>query len=104
FVLTHRSQIFPATPFLISGADERTFSGDTLGTNDTAVPANIDAAAQIEAILQLLPGTTNVAILIGDSPLERFWVAELRHAFARFADRVTFHWLNELPFDDMLQR
>jgi signal transduction histidine kinase len=104
FILAHRSKVFPATPFLISGADERTFSGDTLGTNDTAVPANIDAAAQIEAILQLLPGTTNVAIVIGDSPLERFWVAELRRAFARFAGRVTFHWLNELPFDDMLRR
>ena len=55
-------------------------------------------------MLQVLPDLANIAIVIGDSPVERFWVAELRREFERFTNRITFHWLNELPFEDMVQR
>jgi signal transduction histidine kinase len=103
FVLQHRSQFFPSVPLLIAGADERTFQGSTLTANETAVAVRIDPSTDIENILQVLPDTTDIAIAIGDSPLERFWVAELRRLFQRFAGRVTFHWLNELPVEAMLK-
>ena len=104
FVLKNRAKVFPSTPLLIVGTDARTFSAADLGAHDTAVAVNIDAAGQIEAMLQLLPDLANIAVAIGDSPLERFWVAELRRVFERFEGRVTFQWLNDLSFDDMLQR
>jgi signal transduction histidine kinase len=103
FFLKHRSEIFPAIPLLISGADARTFSDSELGANGTAVAVNIDVAAQVDAMLQVLPDVKNIAVVIGDSPLERFWTAELQRSFKVFADRVTFHWLNELPFEEMLK-
>ena len=104
FVLKNRAKVFPSAPLLIVGTDARTFSAADLGAQDTAVAVNIDAAGQIEAMLRLLPDLANIAIAIGDSALERFWVAELRRVFARFEGRVTFQWLNDLSFDEMLQR
>jgi signal transduction histidine kinase len=58
----------------------------------------------IESILQVLPDTTNIAVVIGDSPLERFWVEEMRREFARFSNRVGFEYLNKLSFDEIVQR
>jgi signal transduction histidine kinase len=103
FVLQNRSRFFPSTPVLIAGADERTFAGSTLTANETAVAVEINPSSDIENILQVLPDTTDIAVVIGDSPLERFWVAELRRSFQRFANRVTFHWLNELPAEEMVK-
>jgi signal transduction histidine kinase len=102
FVLQHRSQFFPSMPLLIAGADERTFQGSALTANETTVAVRIDPSTDIENILQVLPDTTDIAIAIG--PRERFWIAELRRLFQRFAGRVTFHWLNEPPAEDMLKR
>src|SRR5215470_7172585 len=104
FFQRYRSQIFPSTPLLITGADERTFNDAALTTYDTAVAVNFDQAKQIENILQVLPNTANIAVVIGDSPLENFWVEELRRAFQPFGNRVTFDWLNKLSLDDMVKR
>ena len=104
FFQRYRSQIFPSTPLLITGADERTFNDAALTTYDTAVAVNFDQAKQIENILQVLPDTANIAVVIGDSPLENFWVEELRRAFQPFGNRVTFDWFNKLSLDDMVKR
>src|SRR5215467_14805264 len=55
FFQQHRSQIFPSTPLLITGADERTFNDAALTTYDTAVAVGFAQAKQIENILQVLP-------------------------------------------------
>ncbi len=104
FVLRNRADLFPATPLLIAATDARAFSDGTLTANDTAVATTFDQALHIDNILQVLPGTTDIVVAIGDSPLERFWTAELRRSFERFASRVTFHWLNELSAEEMVKR
>ena len=43
-------------------------------------------------------------MVIGDTPLERFWLREAHGQFARFADRVSFEWLNDLSLDQMRRR
>ena len=91
-------------PLLITGADERTFREFALTANEAFVGISFDQATPIENILQVLPRTANIAIAIGDSPLERFWVRELRRSYQPFADRVNFIWLNDLPFDGMMKR
>src|SRR4029077_15646732 len=103
FVLQYRPQIFPSTPLLITGADERTFSDAVLSRNDTAVAIGFDQATQIENILQVLPHTTDIAMLIGDSPLEKFWVDQLQRSYQRFTQRVTFRWFNKLSADEMVK-
>ena len=104
FMLRYRSNLFPSKPLLIAGAEERTFANGELAPNDATVPVTIDPSLQIDDILRILPHTTDVAIAIGDSPLERFWAAEIQRSFERFGTRLTFHWLNKLPAEGMVKR
>jgi hypothetical protein len=54
--------------------------------------------------LHVLPETADIVVVIGDSPIERFWAEQLRIAFRPFEKRVTFTWFNELSFEEMLKR
>ena len=104
FVLRNRAHLFTSIPLLITATDARTFSDSSVASTDAVVPVKIDQAAHIDNILRVLPATTDIVVALGDSPLERFWIAELRRSFEQFADRVTFHWLNTLSADEMVQR
>jgi signal transduction histidine kinase len=104
FILQNRSRIFPSTPMLIAGAAERTFTDTPLTANDTAVAPEFDEGIEIDNILRLLPDTTGIAVVMGTSPIERFWADSLRRDFARFAGRVTFEWLDTLSLDQMVAR
>ena len=53
---------------------------------------------------QLFPATTNLAIVIGNSPLEKVWLTECRQAFQPYTNRLQFIWLNELSFPEMCRR
>ena len=53
---------------------------------------------------KLAPATTNIVVVIGATPLEQFWTDALRQEFEPFTNRVSFTWLNELSFDQMLER
>ena len=104
FFQKYRPQLFPSTPLLITAADQRTFSADALTSNDAAVPSTLDLPKLVENILQVLPETRNIAVVIGASPLERFWVEGMRQAFQPFEGRVTFEWFNELSQEEMVKR
>jgi signal transduction histidine kinase len=104
FIQQYRPQIFPSTPLLIAAADARAVDSAAMTPNDAAVTTTLDLPKLIENILHVLPDTTNIAFVIGASPLERFWVDELRRAVEPFTKRVTFEWLNEMPFEEMLTR
>ena len=104
FFQKYRPQFFPSTPLLITAADQRTFREAALTSNDATVPSTLDLPKLVENILQVLPDTTNIAFVIGASPLERFWVEGMRQAFQPFAGRVTFEWFNDLSQDEMVKR
>jgi signal transduction histidine kinase len=104
FFQRQRADIFPTTPLLVTGAEARTFQPDALNPIDAAITVRFDLPQLIEDILQVLPDTTNIAEVIGDSPLERFWLGENRREFARFAGRLNFEYLNALSLDEIVQR
>jgi signal transduction histidine kinase len=104
FFQKYRTQFFSSTPLLITAADQRTFSEGALTSNEAAVPSTLDLPKLVENILQVLPDTTNIAFVIGASPMERFWVEGMRHALQPFAGRVTFEWFNELSQEEMVKR
>jgi PAS domain S-box-containing protein len=104
FAQRHRPQLFPTTPMLIAAADQRLLDRTTLGPNDTAVAVLNDLAQTMKTILRVLPNTTNVVVVIGKSPLERFWSGEIRREFQPFTNRVTLVWFNELPFSEVIKR
>ncbi len=104
FLCRHRAGLFPQTPILIGGIDQRLLPTLSLTSNDTAVVAQLDVAACFEILWQLFPATTNLAMVMGDSPLERLWVAECRQAFQPYTNRLQIVWLNELSFPEMCRR
>jgi signal transduction histidine kinase len=104
FAQRYRQLLFPATPMLIVGADLRRIPSATRADNDTAVLLDLDLPAYLQNILHLLPETKDVAVVVGNSPVERFWASELRRDFQPFADRVNITWFNELSFGEMLER
>ena len=77
FIQRHRRDLFPSTPVIFGALDARAIGDGALTANDTMVAVSIDQRAFIENILRTLPGTTTVAVVAGDAPIERFWVKEL---------------------------
>jgi PAS domain S-box-containing protein len=104
FVQKYRQQLFPGVPILIAATDERHVQSDALKPEDALVPVRNEPNRMIEHILQLLPQTTNLAIVIGNSPLEKFWLGQLQHDFQAFTNRVNLVWLDNLPFRETLKR
>jgi signal transduction histidine kinase len=96
FALSRRD-VFPATPVLFSGVDQRLVRPGALTDNDAAVPVANDVAAAVENILQVLPQTETVAVILGKSPLERFWRAELGRELEPLERRVRLLWWDGLP-------
>ena len=103
FVQRHRQRLFPAVPMIVTAVDHRRVQYEKLTENDAVVPVDNNVPAVFENILQVLPGTRLIAILIGASPIERFWAEELRRELAPLTKRVELKWYNELPFEDILK-
>jgi hypothetical protein len=104
FTLSHREQLFPATPVLYAGVDQRFVGHDSLTANDAAVLVANDVPAMVENILQVLPQTETVAVVIGSSPLERLWRAELGRELRPYESRVRLLWWDELTSREILDR
>src|SRR5207249_416609 len=90
FFQRHRQRLFPATPMLMTAVEQRRLPLANLTANDTVVPVSIDLRGVVETILWVLPETTNVAVVIGDSPLERYWLEQIRDDVEPLTGRVTF--------------
>jgi PAS domain S-box-containing protein len=104
FVAEHRDLLFPGTPVLTAAVAEQVLAGAARLDNSVVAPLSIDLGGVMENILRLLPETQTVAVVLGTSPLERFWADECRRAFAPFAERVRIEYLDSLAFDAILQR
>jgi signal transduction histidine kinase/ABC-type uncharacterized transport system substrate-binding protein len=104
FIQRHRQDLFPSTPVIFAALDARAIKDLTLTANDTIVAVSIDLNAVIENILRTLPNTTTLAVVIGDSPIEKFWVNEFLHAFHPFEGRVKSVFMNDLSFGDIQKR
>jgi PAS domain S-box-containing protein len=104
FVVKFRDRLFPGTPVIYTGMDRRTVPPDAITKNATFVGEDFKLAGLVEDILQLAPDTTNIEVILGATPLERYWTIEFRRAFEPFTNRVSFNFLNDLAFDQMLGR
>jgi signal transduction histidine kinase len=104
FALKYRSRLFPATPMVFAALDQRHLRGAALGANDAVAGISVDPPQVLENILHVLPYTTNVAVVLGSSPLERFWLSEMHRQLEPFTNRVAFTWLTELSFVELQKR
>ena len=104
FVAKFRHRLFPNTPILYDGLDPRHLSPADFDAQTAFIGSNYEVREFVEDILQIAPDTKNIAVVIGATPLERYWAEEFRKGFEPFADRVNIIWLNDLPFEQMLER
>ena len=100
----HRQYLFPNAPLLLASVDQRWLGDAPLGEKETAVAIATDYPGVIDGILQLLPQTRQVVMVIGSGQIGQFWHRELDGAFRRFHDRVTFVWLDDLSLQETLRR
>jgi signal transduction histidine kinase len=103
FVQRHRPQLFVNTPMVFTAVDERRVQFSALSANDAVVAVRIDYLAAIENILQVLPDTKNVTVVVGTSPIEQFWRKEIGNAVKPLSDQISFTWTNNLSFDNLLK-
>ena len=104
FARKHRGRLFPTTPLLFASVDQRWLRDAPLGEMETAVAVVSDFPRLIDDILQVLPETRHVFMVTGSGSIGRFWRRELEIGFARFRNRVTFIWSDELSYPEVLRR
>ena len=103
FVQRHRD-LFDATPTILTAIDQRRVQKSALTENDTVVAVRQQPLVIFGNILQLLPKTKTIAVVIGNSPNERFWIGELQRELEPLKGRVTFLYWNDLSFEEVLKR
>lgn len=91
-----RDEAFPGVPVLMVACDPPV-EGTT--PNTVVMARRGSPAAAIENILHVLPETTNIVVVLGDSPRERKLAVVYGQAFAAFTNRVSFQWLNKMRFE-----
>ena len=104
FARTYRQRLFPDKPLLFAAVDQRYLGDAPLGDNEAAVAVNNEFSRTIETILQLLPETKQVVMVVGSGQLGQFWHRELENQFKRFHGRLTFIWFDDLALSEILRR
>ena len=102
FCRRHRATLFPKTPILLLDADKRRAEEMRGDPNLVSVGVDVDLRKAVENILTVCPDTKRIYVANGASPLEKFWVGEMKREWGTlFPNRVEFHWLNEQPLAQM---
>lgn len=104
FYMRHRAELFANAPLVMGALDARFSQQLPLLPSDALVAGKLDLPALVGNILQVLPETQTIAVVVGASELERFWLGELKREFAPFTSRVKFEWLNDLSLAQMQER
>jgi signal transduction histidine kinase len=104
FVQRYRAQLFPETPMVLTAVEQRLVNRTDLTDNDTIIAVHNDFSAFFDSILRVLPDTQTIAVVIGASPLEKFWLEEAKREVKSFESRVAFVWYADLSFAEILKR
>ena len=80
FARKYRQQLFPDTPLLFAAVDQRFLRDAPLGENETAVAVVNDFPRLIDDILQLLPQTRQVFMVMGSGQLGAVLASRARGA------------------------
>ena len=103
FAQRQRQRLFPDVPTLYAAVDDRTLDRYALTDKDTVVASRLDVHGFVQNILDVLPETAHVAVIVGASPVEQFWKVEAQREFEPFMNQIEFIWLDQLTFEEMKQ-
>ena len=89
---------------LLAAVEARRVDPSMLSEQDAVVGVRYDQVALIENILRLLPETKTIAMIIGNSPTERFWIGEMQRILGPLLEnKVELIFYNERPFEEILK-
>jgi len=104
FVQKYRAELFPETPMVLTAVEQRLVNQAGLTDKDAVVSVYNDFSGFFRSILQVLPDTQTIAVVIGASPLEKFWLDEVKREAKPFENRVAFVWYADLSFEEILKQ
>jgi PAS domain S-box-containing protein len=104
FVIRHREELFPEVPTVFYDVDHYRMEGQELWPGVTGVTTPVDVKATIDVALHLHPTTSTVAVVVGNSPYERYWLNLIHTELARHQDHVREVDLVELPASQLFKR
>jgi signal transduction histidine kinase len=99
----NRQRLFPSAKMLAI-AEVRRIPALSFKSDDVVFATRIDLAGVLKNVMQVLPETTNIEVVVGNSPSERDWFEQIRVAFEPFQDRASIKGTSDLTFDSMLKR
>jgi signal transduction histidine kinase len=104
FVQRHRHELFPTVPMLLTIVDQSRVRYSNLTDNDAVVAVSIDYLSAFRNIVQVLPDTKSVIVVVGSSPIEKYWKKEIGRQVAPLTGRINLQWTDDLSFEDFLKR
>ena len=104
FVQRHRQRLFATTPMVFTAVDQRRVQYSSLTANDAVVALRINYLSAFENILQVLPDTKDVIVVVGTSPIEKFWKEAIGKEVEPLANRIKLSWTDELSFEALLKQ
>ncbi|MCK7580595.1 MAG: PAS domain-containing protein [Chromatiales bacterium] len=102
FLVKYRATLFPDTPIVFCGVEQREIDALDLGPRIIGVPVKVDFTATLELALRLQPDTRRVVVVSGAAAMDRTREAEARQLFRPYEDRLAFTYLTGLPMPDLL--
>ena len=109
FLFNDGKTLFPGTP-MVGLFNERhmndlkAYLSKTPAANITGVAGRDDLAGTVDLVLKLQPDTQHVAIIVGSSGLEKYWLDQLHNELDPYAEKVDLRFLANLPMNELLQR
>jgi signal transduction histidine kinase len=104
FWLRNRAALLPGAPALVTSVEERHLKGLALPPGMAALATRVDLPGQLRHMLRLLPDLRDLYVVVGKSPLERYWTEAIRRDWSPFASQVRLHFTDGEPFETTLKR
>lgn len=104
FVARHRDAIAPGVPLLLTAVETRVVPRAALRPGDSVVANRIELPMVFDNVVRVLPDVTTIAVILGATPLERYWRQQIQKDTAYLAGRVKFLWLDGLSLPQLKQR
>jgi two-component system cell cycle sensor histidine kinase/response regulator CckA len=110
FLLEQGKELFPRTPAVALFNSRRLeevkhrISTGTAGREITGVASTDEPSRTLELALRLQPDTQRVAVVVGCSPVEKYWVEQLQEDFLPYRQTVEIDFLTGLTINDVLKR
>jgi signal transduction histidine kinase len=104
FVHKYEHRVFHSTPVLFAEVEARKLPAVAFAPNETGLAFSRDFSTLIGSILRILPQTTTLVVVTGNTPLDRQWADEFRAGAQPFKDRLSLIVLSDLSFDEVLKR